>query len=196
MTGCLTFRSGRTKKRQAPPPAAPSLLSEFRFGFSAQDPWGPENGSANGTTRLLFAKPFTPADLFTSYFVPRPHLGGSVNFDGKTSYAYAGLTWSLDITSQFFVEGSVGGAVHNGDTHPFATPVDRAALGCSPLFREAGSIGVRLWRQLEHDGDARAHVGRRRLRAQSRLDEYRRAGWIHLLNATFGAISRGCAWSH
>jgi lipid A 3-O-deacylase len=147
------------KKRQAPPPAAPSLLSEFRFGFSAQDPWGPENGSANGTIEIMFAKPFTPADLFTSYFVPRPHLGGSVNFDGKTSYAYAGLTWSLDITSQFFVEGSVGGAVHNGDTHPFATPVDRAALGCSPLFREAGSIGVRLggnWSMmatLEHMSD-------------------------------------------
>ncbi len=102
----------------------------------------------------MFAKPFTPADLFTSYFVPRPHLGGSVNFDGKTSYAYAGLTWSLDITSQFFVEGSVGGAVHNGDTHPFADARrPRGARLLAALSR--GRIDrCAAWRQLEHHGDS------------------------------------------
>ena len=40
---------------------------------------------------------------------------------------------------------SLGAAVHNGYTNrPFATPPDRAALGCSPLFRESGAVGVRL----------------------------------------------------
>ena len=133
----------------APAPERPSLLSEFRFGFSAQDPWGPERGSGNATGELLFAKPFTPADLFASYFIPRPHVGGSVNFAGQTSFAYAGLTWSFDITERVFVEGSLGGAVHNGSTDPFDGRVDRAALGCSPLFREAGAVGVKLsnnWR--------------------------------------------------
>jgi hypothetical protein len=123
--------------------ARPSLLSEFRLGFSAQDPWGPEgqDSSANLAGEILFAKPFTASDLFTSYFIPRPHVGGSLNFDGRTSFAYAGLSWTVDVTPDIFVEGSVGGAVHNGKDHPLA---HRQELGCSPLFREAGSVGVRL----------------------------------------------------
>ncbi|WP_112662341.1 acyloxyacyl hydrolase [Microvirga flavescens] len=141
-------------KRTQAPPAEPtaviaptsSFVSELRFGLSAEDPWGPEgrNTSANLTGEILFAKPFTASDLFTSYFVPRPHVGGSVNFQGYTNFAYAGLTWTVDITPSFFVEGSLGGAVHNGDRNHFYTPPDRSALGCSPLFRESGSVGVRL----------------------------------------------------
>ncbi|WP_262300025.1 acyloxyacyl hydrolase [Microvirga sesbaniae] len=121
----------------------PSILSEFRFGLSAQDPWGPEgrDGSANLTGEILFAKPFTASDLFTSYFIPRPHVGGSLNFDGRTSFAYAGLSWTVDVTPDIFVEGSLGGAVHNGKEHSIA---DHQGLGCSPLFRESGSVGVRL----------------------------------------------------
>lgn len=133
------------KKRPEPvaAPTAPSLLSEFRLGFSAQDPWGPEAGSANVVGEILFAKPLTPADLFMSYFVPRPHIGGSLNPAGRTSFAYTGLTWTIDITSSIFVEGTFGAAIHNGPTRGFIPP-DRQALGCSPLFRESGSVGVKL----------------------------------------------------
>jgi lipid A 3-O-deacylase len=124
----------------------PSFLSEVRFGLSAQDPWGNEgrDGSANLTGEILFAKPFTASDLFTSYFIPRPHIGGSVNFDGRTSFAYAGLSWTIDITPNLFVEGSFGGAIHNGKDHPVSELDRHQALGCSPLFRESGSVGVRL----------------------------------------------------
>jgi lipid A 3-O-deacylase len=131
------------------PPAQPmSFVSELRIGVSAQDPWSPEKGSANLTAEALFAKPFTTADLFTSYFIPRPHLGASLNTRGDTSFAYAGLTWTVDITPRFFVEASFGGAVHNGNTesNPALIPPDRSALGCSPLFRESGSVGYRLSR--------------------------------------------------
>jgi hypothetical protein len=121
---------------------SPSLLSAFRFGFSAQDPWGPESGPGAVVGELLFAKPFTTADLFASYFIPRPHVGASV--DSRTNFAYAGLTWSLDLTSRIFVEGSLGGAVHDGSRGPLARPDDRTALGCSPLFRESAAVGVRL----------------------------------------------------
>ena len=80
-------------RRGAVPPAearGPSLLSEFRFGFSAQDPWGPERESSGLTGEVLLAKPFTAADLFASYFIPRPHFGGALN-SASRSYAYAGL---------------------------------------------------------------------------------------------------------
>jgi lipid A 3-O-deacylase len=127
-------------------PVQPSILSEFRFGLSAQDPWGVEGngGSANLTGEILLAKPFTPSDLFTSYFIPRPHIGGSVNFNGRTSFAYAGLTWTVDVTPSVFVEGSLGGAVHDSKRELYDSFSDRQALGCSPLFRESGSVGVRL----------------------------------------------------
>ncbi|MBM6595484.1 acyloxyacyl hydrolase [Microvirga pudoricolor] len=125
-----------------------SFVSELRFGLSAQDPWGNEGRgtSANLTGEILFAKPFTASDLFTSYFIPRPHLGGSINTGGHTSFAYAGLTWTFDVTPSVFLEGSLGGAVHNGDTHanPGLVAADKQALGCSPLFRESASVGVRL----------------------------------------------------
>jgi hypothetical protein len=126
-------------------PAQSGILSEFRFGLSAQDPWGAEGngGSANLTGEILFARPFTPSDLFTSYFIPRPHIGGSVNFNGRTSFAYAGLTWTVDVTPSVFVEGSLGGAVHDGKKDVYDLS-NRQALGCSPLFRESGSVGVRL----------------------------------------------------
>ena len=113
---------GSDFKRQtnsSPTSTSPSFLSEFRFGLSAQDPWGAggRDGSANLTGEILFAKPFTASDLFTSYFIPRPHVGGSLNFDGQTSFAYAGLSWTIDVTPDVFVEGSLGGAVHNGKDH-------------------------------------------------------------------------------
>jgi hypothetical protein len=136
-------------KRQAGAPlpvTSPGILSEFRFGLSAQDPWGAEgrDGSANLSGELLLAKPFTASDLFTSYFIPRPHVGGSVNFDGRTSFAFAGLSWTFDVTPNLFVEGSLGGAIHDGKGTVRDPLDDHQALGCSTLFREAGSVGVRL----------------------------------------------------
>jgi hypothetical protein len=121
----------------------PSFVSEVRIGASAHDPSGPESGSANFTGEILFAKPFRAASPVWDLFIPRPHVGGSVNFAGKTSFAYAGVSWTFDITPSLFAEASFGGAVHNGDTHPYATP-GHNALGCSPIFRESGSIGYRL----------------------------------------------------
>ncbi len=138
--------ASRAPKRQpAPVPVAlqSSFVSEVRFGTFAHDPWSPERGSGNLHLEVLFAKPFTPADLFTSYFVPRPHIGGSLNLGGATSFAFAGLTWTVDITERVFVEASFGGAIHNGETGR-VIPTDRSALGCSPLFRESASVGFRL----------------------------------------------------
>src|SRR4051812_3394066 len=126
------------------PPLAtspPSFLSEVRFGASAQDPSGPESGSGNLTGEILSARPWT-ADPVLNLVIPRLHLGGSLNLGGRTSFGYAGLTWTFDVTPSLFIEGSVGGAVHNGDTDPVAPHHD--ALGCRALFRESGSLGLRV----------------------------------------------------
>ncbi|CAH1648444.1 acyloxyacyl hydrolase [Chelatococcus asaccharovorans] len=133
----------------APPPPTilkPRFLSEVRFGLSAQDPWSPEAGSVNITGEVLTGKLFQADNATLDLFVPRFHVGGSANTAGATSFAYAGFTWTVPITAQLFVEASFGGAVHNGKTGDDVGP-NRAALGCSPLFRESASVG---WRFDEH----------------------------------------------
>jgi lipid A 3-O-deacylase len=144
------------------PPVQPlSIVSEFRIGGSAQDPWSNERGSGNVVAEVLLAKPPVTPDPFWMLFVPRPTVGGSYNTAGRTSYAYLGGTWTYDITQRFFVEAFFGASFHNGATGPTAyVPPAFNALGCSPLFREAASVGFRLtehWSVLatiEHQSNA------------------------------------------
>lgn len=120
-----------------------SFVSEARVGISAHDVDGVEREPLALTGEILFAKPIQSADPLLSFLVPHFHLGASLNVGGDTSFAYAGFTWSADLTSQLFVELAFGGAFHNGETGA-TVPVGRAALGCSPLFREAAAIGWRF----------------------------------------------------
>lgn len=144
-----------TRQRVDAPPAAPPppvsilkprFLSEVRLGLSAQDPWSPESGSVNITGEVLTDRLFQTENPKLALLVPRFHVGGSANTAGATSFAYAGFTWTVPITTQLFVEASVGGAIHNGKTGDNVGP-NRVALGCSPLFRESASVG---WRFDEH----------------------------------------------
>jgi len=131
----------------SPPPSpvfqqtTPSLISEFRFGATAQDPISPESGSANLTGEILSVRPIRLTDPGLDWLIPRFHVGGSLNLSGDTSFGYAGLTWTYDLTPSIFVEGSFGGAVHNGETDP----VDdhHNAFGCTALFRESAAVGFR-----------------------------------------------------
>lgn len=140
--------------KSAPPPPAPApatimaprFLSEVRLGVSAQDPWSPEEGSANITGELLTGKLFTAESPTLNLFIPRFHIGGSANTAGSTSFAYAGFTWTVPVTNALFVEATFGGAIHNGETGDIVG-VHHNALGCSPLFRESASVG---WRFDEH----------------------------------------------
>ncbi len=127
----------------APPAVARSLVSEIRGGVFAHGPGTRESGSVDINGELLFSKPFQPADPSMAFLVPRLHLGGTLNTAGDTSQLYAGFTWTYDITRSVFVEGSLGGALHNGETGRFPR-FDRLSLGCSPLIRATGSLGYRL----------------------------------------------------
>ncbi|OYU46950.1 MAG: deacylase [Rhizobiales bacterium PAR1] len=117
-------------------PAGP--ISELRLGLGAHDPWSPESGTADLRGEILFSKPGSMAE---TSLIPRLHLGGALNTGGKTSHAYAGVTWTLDVTQKIFVEASLGGAIHNGEA---AARPGRSALGCPALFREALGVGYRI----------------------------------------------------
>lgn len=140
---------GAQEPAAAPPPVGMrgGFLSEARFGVFSVEPFS-ENGDASGAVHaeLLFEKPFTPADLFASYFVPRPHIGGSLDLDGGINFAFAGLTWSFDLNPRVFVEASVGGALQ--ETRAAAFTADQRAAGvpagCGPSLRESASVGYRL----------------------------------------------------
>jgi hypothetical protein len=128
----------------AQPGASWRLFDEARLGVFAHDPDSPEGGSADINGEILSSRlPLIDPSSNWAWLSPRLHLGGTVNTVGDTSHAYAGLTWTADVTQRFFLEGSFGGAIHNGDTGPDA-PLDQSELGCSPLFRESGSIGYRV----------------------------------------------------
>ena len=73
---------------------------------------------------------------------PQPHIGVSVNSEGDTSQAYFGLSWLFDFGAGFFGGGSLGGAVHDGETDT-STPY-RKSLGSEVLFRESIEVGFRF----------------------------------------------------
>jgi lipid A 3-O-deacylase len=123
--------------------AAPFPSWDVRLGSSVQDTTSRERGVANFSGEILSPKLMALQDRVANAFVPRFHLGTSTNFGRATSFAYAGLTWTLDITRSVFVEGSLGAAVNDGKTGYFV-PDNRIATGCSGGLREALGVGVKL----------------------------------------------------
>ena len=144
----------------APAPApmvSDPLIDELRLGGFIHDPQSPEKGSVDINAEILFGKPFRSVEWW-DVFLPRPHIGATVNTAGKTSTLYAGLTWQVDVTERFFLEASFGGSVNNGQNRNLHD--DMNALGCHALFRESASAGYKLsehWRivaTIEHNSNA------------------------------------------
>lgn len=150
---CMVTATSATPLRADDSP----LLSEVRGGLYAHDidlwSFHRESGvDVNG--ELLFVSP----GWLDVLWQPRPHLGVTVSSSGKTSHAYAGLTWEYTLTDAFFIDANLGGAVHNGylDTDKGT----RKSLGSRVLFRLGGAVGCNLtekWNislQYEHMSNA------------------------------------------
>ncbi|MGD1036464.1 MAG: acyloxyacyl hydrolase [Roseiarcus sp.] len=124
-------------------PSAAYPLSEVRLGGLVHDPLSPERGSVDLSGEALFVKPYTSSNPLWNVLLPRPDIGGTANFAGKTSEAYAGLAWDYDVTSWLFAEGTFGGSVNDAHTGDHVPP-GYNAMGCDASFRESGSAGFRL----------------------------------------------------
>jgi lipid A 3-O-deacylase len=112
---------------------------ELRFGAFLHGVGGVEKGTYDLAPELVFPRlPFWQAEWW-NVFVPRPHLGGLVNLEGRTSAFYAGALWSFPLPHRFFAELFVDGAVHNGDLT--GSDPGHAALGCRYLFNVGSSLG-------------------------------------------------------
>jgi hypothetical protein len=120
---------------------------EFRTGalYHAAGFLGPDTEAGGVDLNIEFLTPRLglAQDTPWAFLAPRLVTGGTLNFDGKTSVAYAGLAWTLDITPEWFLEPTFGGAIHSGKLD---VPNDsgRLSLGCRELFRPGLSSGYRL----------------------------------------------------
>ncbi len=87
---------------------------------------------------------FTPFGGWLWDFIlsPEPHIGGHYNTDGNTNQLYVGGTWMYDLGWGFFAGGSLGFALHDGETD--SDLLDRKQLGLPVLFRESAEFGYRL----------------------------------------------------
>lgn len=122
-------------------------VSEILVGGGLTDPFqGIErSGSINLELRL---QPVWKPDAFF-LFRPRPHVGASVNVEGKTSYGFAGATFDVLKWRRFYFTWDTGLAVHDGrlKREPRSTE-QRRLLGTRWEFRNAFEVGFQLSRQL------------------------------------------------
>jgi hypothetical protein len=119
----------------------------------------------DANVELLFAIP--SLDAITNLGQLRPHVGATLNFGGLESMVYAGMSWTIPIPqTPLFVEGSFGGAIHNGAVTGAAAPA--RDLGCRVLFRESVSLGAMITDQasimatIEHASHASMCSGQNR----------------------------------
>ena len=117
------------------------FISEVRFGALAHD-YGPFSSHKEDgydlNAEFLFASP----GFLALIWAPRPHLGIVRNSAGRTSQAYAGLTWDWSFWKDYFFEFAWGASRHNGNTTQ--ENIGFKDLGCKTLFREALELGYRL----------------------------------------------------
>ena len=128
---------------EAPPPPEKSPF-ELRLGVFAHDPQSPEKGSAdlNGEILLGNLNP-SPLGSWWNILILRPQMGGTLNFVGKTSALYGGLTGTVYLYRGLFLEASFGGAANDGKAGAVVPP-GYNAMGCNVSFHENASIGYRL----------------------------------------------------
>jgi lipid A 3-O-deacylase len=126
----------------APAMAGDGPVDEVRLGLYDHntDLFGTrhETDSPDVNAEVLFK---SPSWLAWAY-APRINLGANINTDDGTSIAYTGLTWTYNFAEAWFVEGSFGGAIHNGETDK--QTASKLDLGCRVMFHENASLGYRV----------------------------------------------------
>jgi lipid A 3-O-deacylase len=113
------------------------LYHDIPIGGDHREPGPDVNGE------LLFTSP----GFLQAIGSPRPHLGGSVNTKGATSYAYTGLTWTVaPWDGPVFFGLGLGGAVHDGLLNEDVP--HRKEFGSRVLFHEYVEGGWRMTKSL------------------------------------------------
>lgn len=124
------------------PASAEGFISEMRIGVMDHDSSIFHNTYETTDPDINFEVRFASPEFLSWAFAPRPLIGGTVNTGDGTSFGYAGLGWTFDLTDAFFIDLTFGGAVHDGSTNgKTATSKD---FGCRAQFHESASVGYRF----------------------------------------------------
>lgn len=136
------------------------LFDEIRFGFSAsiQEKQNFEPGLFPSAT--VFFDPFNQREAqgFVDQLLrPRLHVGAIVSTAGGANQAYAGFTWTANISDRIFIDLGFGGSVTDASLDD---PAHRPNVGCRVQFHESAGLGYNItqnWRVLatiEHSSNA------------------------------------------
>lgn len=135
--------------------------AEIRVGVNAHDLLGLDAGVHGKEESLGLTAGYVSDRLHESGWIPRLEIGGNLNLGGKTSFLYAGGLWRghFGPGDRFYIEGSLGLAVHDGeneipDLEPGLTAEEQRRrvfgnahyieYGSDVLFREALTLGYRF----------------------------------------------------
>jgi hypothetical protein len=111
------------------------------------------------------------------FFTPRFHFGGQVSTNGHTSYAYAGLLFTYNLTQRIFLEPFVGIAFSDGSA---AGDANHNPIGCTTLIHSGGNIGSHR-SELERDVHVGPHLQRQSVLPQRWRKQLRRQSWLLVL---------------
>jgi hypothetical protein len=100
-----------------------------------------ESGSTALSGEIVAPRLITPPAWLPEFFVPRIHVGGVYDLGGGTSYGYAGLLFTYNLTSRIFLEPFVGVAVTDGKAFGDG---NHNPIGCTTLIHSGGNIGYRF----------------------------------------------------
>jgi lipid A 3-O-deacylase len=115
---------------------------QLRFGAFAHGVGGIEQGTYDLSPEIVFPAFPLGQGQWWSVLIPRPHVGGLVNLEGKTSSIYGGALWTFPLPYRFFAELFLDGDKYFGyEDNP---PPGRAGLGCPYLFHDGGNLGYKL----------------------------------------------------
>jgi len=140
MTRCLVLAAAA-----ALVPTAPAAAQEVFAGLYAHEVDTPltlrtEESGADIAAGYRFA----PIEALAAIGKPAPYVIGSLNTAGDTSFAGAGLSWTIG-KGPFYVRPAVGLVVHDGPSHRVSPLTGRRTdLGSRVLFEPEIGLGYRV----------------------------------------------------
>ncbi len=135
--------------------AQPAAAVEIRIGLAAHNVkiWTAEHQSDEGGVNVELEAVAGSPQALRRLWRPRPYAMASINTQGDTSFAAAGLYWRWGFAERWALEPGLGLAVHDGATsNPYGPGDPRAAiyedehqmLGARVLFRDTLALERRL----------------------------------------------------
>jgi hypothetical protein len=119
----------------------PGNQFEGRFGAFAAGVGSVEQGTFDLNASLLTPRLNLGVQGYAAYVLPRLQLGGAVNLEHRTSFAYADIAVTLPFAGRLFFEPFLGGAIYDGSLTPTPT---LSGLGCPLLFHAGFSFGMAI----------------------------------------------------